>query len=246
MSEHVNPYTVGEKALAAQSFDKKPIASSVYGSARDTSSIAKLSIAGLVAQSLVAMTSIGFCIKAWMADSNGTSDDLFYNHEGEFSVFSQLWDQISNLSSVCYIFTVIVFLIWTNHSMKNAWAMHGSMTTPETTPGWAAGFYFIPLVMLWKPVQAISQIWVRADKDNQKSPIISAWWTFWIFSMITTKVVSRQAEDEFTEISTHMAWAIGDSIVSIISASCLVYVIHTITTRHLRQLEESPVSILDS
>lgn len=42
--------------------------------------------------------------------------------------------------------------------MKNAWAI-GGILQPTMTPGWAVGFYFIPIALIWKPFQGMSQIW---------------------------------------------------------------------------------------
>lgn len=53
-------------------------------------------------------------------------------------------------------------------------------------PGWAAAYVFIPIMNIWKPHQAMRQIW-RSSRDPERGRhdppgIMWVWWMFWLVS----------------------------------------------------------------
>ncbi|MEQ9509202.1 MAG: DUF4328 domain-containing protein [Alloalcanivorax xenomutans] len=56
------------------------------------------------------------------------------------------------------------------------------------TPGWAVGWYFIPLLSMWKPYQAMKEIWrasaAPAEWRRQPTPMLMpVWWGMWLLSL---------------------------------------------------------------
>ena len=49
--------------------------------------------------------------------------------------------------------TGIVFLRWTYLACRNAGYLGASRFNPK--PGWAVGWYFVPILCLWRPYQAL-------------------------------------------------------------------------------------------
>ncbi len=57
----------------------------------------------------------------------------------------------------------------------------------EFTPAWAVGWYFIPIANLWKPYQAMKEIWQTSShpaswKQQAVSSLLPWWWFFWLVS----------------------------------------------------------------
>lgn len=55
----------------------------------------------------------------------------------------------------------------------------------EFTPGWAVGWYFIPIANLWKPYQAMAEIWRASSgaadwKSSEASGALAGWWIAWL------------------------------------------------------------------
>jgi len=77
----------------------------------------------------------------------------------------------------------IVFCRWIYVAHRNLPAL--GLPYPEFTPGWAVGWFFIPVANLWKPYQAMRQLW-QASVDTQTvgqqdaHPLLVAWWSMWI------------------------------------------------------------------
>jgi hypothetical protein len=57
------------------------------------------------------------------------------------------------------------------------------------TPGWSVGYYFIPILMLWKPYQALKETFQASHpkfKENWHQAaaprLLPFWWTMWLIS----------------------------------------------------------------
>jgi hypothetical protein len=101
---------------------------------------------------------------------------------------------ISVAAILLYIGTVVVFSMWVYRASANLHAL-GSPGL-RFTPGWAVGWYFVPIANLWKPYQAMKEIW-RASKNPSNwqaettSPLLGWWWFWWIVSSIAGNISGR-------------------------------------------------------
>ena len=81
--------------------------------------------------------------------------------------------------------TVVVFAIWIYRAGYNARQLGAAGM--QFSPGWAVGWYFIPILNLWKPYQAMKEIWKASAapagwQEYQRGPILPLWWGFFLFS----------------------------------------------------------------
>jgi len=129
---------------------------------------------------------------------------------------------------------MIIFGVWIVRSGKNAWLFAGlsrshgragSLASPkllEDTPGWAVGWYFIPIASFWKPSVAMRDI-VRASTLEAGLPgwLLPSWWTLWIISQITDRG-TRRLENIAAE------WESVEQFVFWTSASGIEIALHTV------------------
>ena len=86
-----------------------------------------------------------------------------------------------------YLFTVVIFSCWIVRANKNVRALGAGGL--RITPGWAVGYFFVPIVNLWRPYQAMSDLW-RASRNpgswvaTAAGAILPAWWTLWLAANI--------------------------------------------------------------
>ena len=73
-------------------------------------------------------------------------------------------------------------------------------TQMRFTPGWSVGWYFIPFINLWKPYQAMKEIYLKTYNLNTKVSQINNtpgffpfWWTCWIIGGVLTQAEFRLA-----------------------------------------------------
>lgn len=92
------------------------------------------------------------------------------------------------------VLTAIVFGRWIVQANKNVRALGAAGL--RVTPGWAVGYLFVPIVSLWKPYQAMSDLW-RASRDPAawtsvpRGSILPIWWGLWVASNVIGQVAFR-------------------------------------------------------
>jgi hypothetical protein len=101
---------------------------------------------------------------------------------------------IVTLRLVALCFTGIVFCCWVYVVAENVRALGARRL--KYSPGWAVGYYFIPIVCLWVPYQAMKEIWkASVDPGNWRSirtsPIVSWWWGLWLFAIAFNYLLVR-------------------------------------------------------
>ena len=110
------------------------------------------------------------------------------------------------LQSGLGVVTAITFLKWIYRAYKNVQGFGAEGL--RFSPGWAIGYYFIPILSLIRPVQVMSEIW-RASYDPRNWPqspgswLIAAWWTLFLLYSGATQVslqigIQASTNDQWT------------------------------------------------
>lgn len=79
--------------------------------------------------------------------------------------------------------TPILVLTWIYRANHNARQLGAA--DMRFTPGWAVGWYFIPIAWFWKPYQAMTEIWrASVNPSDWRAvpvlPLLRWWWGLWI------------------------------------------------------------------
>ena len=113
-------------------------------------------------------------------------------------------DQRQQLAAIVYLAVFIVsgFLIlrWIHRSNYNA--RQSGAKEMKFTPG-SIGYYFIPVLTLWKPYQAMKEIWKAShnpdDWQSEKAgSILGLWWLLWITNNLLEQAVLSMSTDAET------------------------------------------------
>jgi len=96
--------------------------------------------------------------------------------------------------------TGIVFLKWVYRAYRNIQGFGAEGL--RFSPGWAVGYYFVPILNLVRPVQVMSEIW-RVSQDPQNwlqrrgSWLIGTWWALFLLCSIATHASLELANDQW-------------------------------------------------
>jgi len=132
---------------------------------------------------------------------------------------SEAFDRRERFLNVMELFlfavTSVLALKWIHRANFNARQLGAEGM--RFTPGWAVGSFFIPVVNLWKPYQAMKEIWKASSSPSnwQGAPsgaLLGIWWFLWILSAFANYAVLR------------FFWAIGERIQDFIAANALAAV----------------------
>lgn len=98
------------------------------------------------------------------------------------------------LQLLVFVVTGIPFLMWIHRANRNARALGAQ--DMQFTPGWSVGWYFIPIFNLWKPYQAMKEIWQASHNPHswptqEVASLVSHWWALWLLTGFLGQVAFR-------------------------------------------------------
>lgn len=101
---------------------------------------------------------------------------------------------VGGVSTLLAITTFIVFGRWIVLAHRNLPAMGAQYL--EFRPGWAVGWFFVPIANFWKPYLAMRSLWrnsrsVEKPDAQDDTWVLPAWWTLWIVSTIFGNILTR-------------------------------------------------------
>jgi len=115
---------------------------------------------------------------------------------------------------VLFLILGITFLRWIHRTNKNLHTL--SSRTMIFSPGWAIGWYFIPIANLWKPYQAMKEIWEVSHREkNANHTLLKWWWFLWIVSTVLGRIAFKlimKAEDTEGYIASAAAYIVSDGM----------------------------------
>ena len=121
-----------------------------------------------------------------------------YETEEEMMAAANTSDTIQGIIgavfAIVYLVAGILFLIWTYRIVKNAHCL--TYRPLRFGPGWAVGYYFIPILCLFRPFQALSDAH-RVSKNpsdwaaTSGSALLGWWWASFIVSNIAGNIGFR-------------------------------------------------------
>ncbi len=93
-----------------------------------------------------------------------------------------------------FIVTAVNFLRWVHRAHVNARGLGATNLT--ITPGWAVGWFFVPIMNLWKPFNAMKELWQASQnpdawESETPSNLLTAWWTMWLLSNVLAQTSLR-------------------------------------------------------
>jgi hypothetical protein len=113
---------------------------------------------------------------------------------------------------------------WIYRTNANAHAFSDGLAI---TPGWAVGWFFVPIANLVKPYEGVKEVWdvsheLAGRYDEVGSPLLGLWWGLWIATNIGSGVSAQLGR--FAEPS-NSALLIFDIVVAIVNVPlCLVLI----------------------
>ena len=173
----------------------------------------------LYAQILIAVVSIFSNVLEYQLLSKYQNG--FYISQEQAIADGEENDQRQLLVGVIYFIVFIVsgffILRWIHRANYNARQLGAE--NMKFSPGWSIGYYFIPILTLWKPYQAMKEIW-KASKEpsdwtsQSESNILTLWWLLWLISGFLGQAVFKgamRAEEIHELINLNIITQISDA-----------------------------------
>jgi len=151
-----------------------------------------------------------------------------------------------------YIAAGVAFLIWIHRAHRNLPSLHAADL--RFTPGWAVGWFFIPIMNLFRPYQVASEIWKASDpkvdttdgtswKSVATSPIVGWWWAFFLISNFVANIALRtvfSGEELSDWLTSTYAYMVSDAI------DVVGILITILMVRRISQFQETKNKLISS
>lgn len=215
MDPDPNPYAAPETRESAADPAPGPLPAGPYGPYRDNRRLCGW-VVGLLAVGIL-FHSTRMVVNLLYTLSDGTIDEDL----------SAKIEQIFGLTGLTGLACMILFGVWIVRSGKNAWlfstlARQSGRTQAgfpqpflQNTPGWAVGWYFIPIANFWKPYGAMKEI-VQAStvREGLAASLLPTWWTLWLASLISDRVIRvlERSDTEWDAIQLAVIWTTASGI----------------------------------
>ena len=108
----------------------------------------------------------------------------------------------------------------------------------QFTPGWSVGYWFIPILNLFKPYQAMREIFTASENpvgDSRQSVVVpgvfTAWWATWMIGSAVSRVETRMAVRGMDAggMAIPLTWT--STILMVIAAVSLISIVRGINQR---------------
>ncbi len=111
---------------------------------------------------------------------------------------------IAVLKLLALLATVVTWLVWQYRAYANL-RLVGTRET-EYTPGWSVGYWFIPLINLFRPYQITAELWSHSEIGNARDPIgglsgpalVGVWWGSWLITNFFARLYSTMSDSAKT------------------------------------------------
>ena len=148
-------------------------------------------------------------------------------------------DNAELFSSLVSVATAVAFLMWINRASKNLRPL-GALGQ-RFSPGWAVGWWFVPIMFFIRPYQVTAEIWNGSDPDalereflNWKAGPVSSllpwWWALWVASSLIEIIVGFAVEANERSIGILQLQLLGNAL-TICAALLAIAVVWRTTKR---------------
>ncbi|MBT2788628.1 MULTISPECIES: DUF4328 domain-containing protein [unclassified Halomonas] len=154
---------------------------------------------------------------------------------------NQRQELIETLYVIAFVVSGFLILRWIHRANYNARQLGAE--NMKFSPGWSIGYYFIPILTLWKPYQAMKEIWKASKRPSDWGAqdtcgILPLWWFLWLVSIFLGQAIFRlsmQAEEIHELIKLNIVTQITDALY-IPLALVFLAIVNRIQSMQVRRL----------
>lgn len=188
-------------------------------------------VRGRWAQALIFLVSIAAGYGIWAIWVEITLVERI--RDGVFVTFDEVAASDARLSRagllylVAFVAATAAYLMWLYRAAGNlASVRSGDGSTPlRFSPGSAVGWYFIPVMNLFRPIQVMGELYRESNPERRSSPLISWWWLLWLTAALLGPGITGFRTFQSSGQAVVADWRTIASSIVLVADALLIYVI---------------------
>jgi hypothetical protein len=142
---------------------------------------------------------------------------------------------ISGLLDIAgFVATVVLFSMWVHRAYRNLPALGAAGL--KYTPGWAVGWWFVPILNIWRPYLVMRDLWRHSAPMARSWTLLKVWWAMWLISNYLDNIVFRLTLQGQSNIVADMVSTFLDMVAAVLA----VAVVRRITAWQLDRARIQP------
>jgi hypothetical protein len=118
---------------------------------------------------------------------------------------------IQSLWAIALMVSIVVWCLW----QRRVHAALSSRAMPFEFGPNAWGWFFVPILFLYKPYQAVVELYRRAADRVSTPPLLAWWWALWILgNLMTNQTASSVTGEMLSGLITAAAGVLAERVVS--------------------------------
>jgi len=147
------------------------------------------------------------------------------------------------LSAVAFITAVVLVCMWMYRAAANIRALGATATI---SPGWAAGWWFVPIANLAMPYFALKEIYAgshgasdASHKNNAAPGMLKLYWACWLIGNVTSTIETRLVMNPDPDVVLMASYVgVASLVLSVTSGLLLI--------RFVRQVRDAQQAAIQS
>ena len=146
---------------------------------------------------------------------------------------------VATFSIITYRVGAISACVFSYRSNANLRSLN--VTGLEYTPGWCAGWWFVPIAHLFKPYQTVSETYTKSEQLHgvQKGNSLGVWWGLWILGTILTRVENRLALNQVDIGPSALVLSWVTTLIFCGAGVLFIVIVRTITANQHEYVEKA-------
>ena len=165
-----------------------------------------------------------------------------------------LYGAVGLVQTGLFLVTAVLWLRWLYASYRSLGTAYREVETPGVattrfTPGWAVGYWFIPIVNLYRPYQVMAELWsgsrelVPGRAPSRRPHLVGLWWAVYLLSGFVGRLFLRESlsAEELSGLLASTRAGLVNDVVGILAALLAILVIRDIRGWQKRWLGHQPI-----
>lgn len=114
----------------------------------------------------------------------------------------------------------------------------------DDSPGWAVGWYAVPVMNLMRPMRAMTQVWLASHAPTRWQKLgtprlLMAWWCFWVAGNLCYWFVTQylRPEHTFEGLHTQQWLLLCGQALNLVAAALFLLVVSRLTRMQVEERE---------